>query len=165
MKWVFAYFVTFINIVFPLIKCLASNLPPAASHALTQIHIWTSIDCRMELRVWTEWMTTHVSVQVTSQESSVRLLPWWPCCTLRHHPASTMTARTAFVSNQWAPVITSANVHQAIQVCIVFSSEHHRALIILVHNQGLFFLLLLSIGPRWAMPRMYCSHIGLLYYP
>ena len=26
-------------------------------------------------------------------------------------------------------------------------------------------LLLLSIGPRWLMPRMYCSHIGLLYYP
>ena len=23
----------------------------------------------------------------------------------------------------------------------------------------------LSIGPRWLMPRMYCSHIGLLYYP
>ena len=26
-------------------------------------------------------------------------------------------------------------------------------------------LLLLSIGPRWLMPRMYRSHIGLLYYP
>ena len=26
-------------------------------------------------------------------------------------------------------------------------------------------LLLLTIGPRWLMPRMYCSHIGLLYYP
>ena len=25
-------------------------------------------------------------------------------------------------------------------------------------------LLLLSIVPRWLMPRMYCSHIGLLYY-
>ena len=25
--------------------------------------------------------------------------------------------------------------------------------------------LLLSIEPRWLMPRMYCSHIGLLYYP
>ena len=23
----------------------------------------------------------------------------------------------------------------------------------------------ISIGPRWLMPRMYCSHIGLLYYP
>ena len=21
------------------------------------------------------------------------------------------------------------------------------------------------IGPRWLMPRMYCSHIDLLYYP
>ena len=29
----------------------------------------------------------------------------------------------------------------------------------------LLLLLLLSIGPRWLMPRMYCSHIGLLYYP
>ena len=27
------------------------------------------------------------------------------------------------------------------------------------------FLLLLPIGPRWLIPRMYCSHIGLLYYP
>ena len=27
------------------------------------------------------------------------------------------------------------------------------------------FFLLLNIGPRWLMPRMYCSHIGLLYYP
>ena len=26
-------------------------------------------------------------------------------------------------------------------------------------------LLLLSIGPGCLMPRMYCSHIGLLYYP
>ena len=26
-------------------------------------------------------------------------------------------------------------------------------------------LLLLSIGPRWLMPLMYCSHIGLLYKP
>ena len=25
-------------------------------------------------------------------------------------------------------------------------------------------LLLLSIGPRWLMPQMFCSHIGLLYY-
>ena len=29
----------------------------------------------------------------------------------------------------------------------------------------LLLLLLLSIGPRWLMLRMYCSHIGLLYYP
>ena len=27
------------------------------------------------------------------------------------------------------------------------------------------FFLLLSIAPRWLMPRMYCSHIGLLCYP
>ena len=27
-----------------------------------------------------------------------------------------------------------------------------------------FDVLLLSIGPRWLMPRMYCSHFGLLYY-
>ena len=27
------------------------------------------------------------------------------------------------------------------------------------------FLLLLTIWPRWLMPRMYCSHIGLLFYP
>ena len=27
------------------------------------------------------------------------------------------------------------------------------------------FLLLLFIGPRWLVPRMYCSHIGLLYHP
>ena len=26
-------------------------------------------------------------------------------------------------------------------------------------------LLLLSIGPRWLMPRIYCSQIGLLHYP
>ena len=26
-------------------------------------------------------------------------------------------------------------------------------------------VLLLTAGPRWLMPRMYCSHIGLLYYP
>ena len=32
-------------------------------------------------------------------------------------------------------------------------------------ESGLSVLLLLSIGPRWLMPRMYCSHIGLLYYP
>ena len=25
--------------------------------------------------------------------------------------------------------------------------------------------LLLTTGPRWLMPRMYCSHTGLLYYP
>ena len=29
----------------------------------------------------------------------------------------------------------------------------------------LWDLLLLSIGPRWLMPWMYCSHIGLLYCP
>ena len=27
-----------------------------------------------------------------------------------------------------------------------------------------FSFLLLSFGPRWLMPRMYCSHTGLLYY-
>ena len=27
------------------------------------------------------------------------------------------------------------------------------------------FLSFFSIWPRWLMPRMYCSHIGLLYYP
>ena len=26
-------------------------------------------------------------------------------------------------------------------------------------------VLFLSFGPRWLMPRMYCSHIGLFYYP
>ena len=30
-------------------------------------------------------------------------------------------------------------------------------------KQSFFFFLLL--GPRWLMPRMYCSHIGLFYYP
>ena len=82
-------------------------------------------------------MTTRASVQVTSQESSVRLLPWWPCCILRHHHANTMTARMASASNRWAPMITSANVHQAIRVCTGCSSEHHKALIILVLSRGL----------------------------
>jgi len=82
-------------------------------------------------------MTTHASVQATSQESSVRLLPWWPCCILRRHHANTMTARMAFASNQWAPMITSANVHRAIQVCTECSPKRHGALIILVLNQGL----------------------------
>ena len=30
---------------------------------------------------------------------------------------------------------------------------------------AVFCVLLLPIVPRWLMPRMYCSHIGLLYYP
>ena len=35
------------------------------------------------------------------------------------------------------------------------------------HSGHLIFLvlLLLSIGPRWLLPRMYCSPIALLYYP
>ena len=32
-------------------------------------------------------------------------------------------------------------------------------------REDLSMLHLLSIGPRWLMPRMYYSHIGLLYYP
>ena len=37
-----------------------------------------------------------------------------------------------------------------------------------VRNRGcspLVSSLLLTNGSRWLMPRMYCSHIGLLYYP
>jgi hypothetical protein len=36
-----------------------------------------------------------------------------------------MTARMAFASNQWAPMITSVNVHQATQVCIGRHHHHH----------------------------------------
>ena len=35
----------------------------------------------------------------------------------------------------------------------------------LCNQQSGLLLLLFSIGPRWLMPRMYCSHIVLLYYP
>ena len=34
-----------------------------------------------------------------------------------------------------------------------------------ITEQQALTMILLSIGPRWLMPRMYCSHIGLLYYP
>ena len=35
----------------------------------------------------------------------------------------------------------------------------------IVRRVDWYTVLHLSIGPRWLMPRMYCSHIGLLYYP
>jgi hypothetical protein len=93
----------------------------------------------------------HVSVQVTSRASSVRLHPWSPCYILRRHHANTMTARMAFVFNQWAPMITSANAHLAIQVCTGCSSEYHRALVtqLYVVSQGTDNTATWSITGHW----------------
>ena len=92
-------------------------------------------------------------------------------------------SRTEQVSNPWYQVCANSTVLQW-RVCdyqpagtagpylhrprkdglcpiIYFRFISPRNLHIFIYS----LLLLLSIGPRWLMPRKYCSHTGLLYYP
>ena len=58
-------------------------------------------------------------------------------------------------------IILSAIKRKVISiVCIYVTRRLH-----VVELTARPYFLSFSIGPRWLMPRMYCSHIGLLYYP